>query len=373
VAASMENGLPFNSDVNGASQEGVGFNQATQRRGRRESTARAYLRPARRRSNLRVLTRAHVTKILFAGSRTTGVEYLRRGVICRARVTREVILSAGAIESPHLLMLSGVGPAATLSTRGITVTADSPQVGENLQEHPGAWLTFQMRVRTLNNELSPISQAIHGLNWLIFGRGPATTAGAQAVAFLRTDDREEQPDIQLHFTPVGYQFLSTHVLLYKEPTVSVLPNVCRPLSRGRISLSSSNPLIPPKIDMPLLSHPKDVHTLIAGCRTARDIMSRPAIRDLVLSERAPGTSVVNDEDWEAYLRRTVVGCYHPVGTCRMGGVDSVVDAQLRVRGVIGLRVVDASIMPTIPGGNTNAAAIMIGEKAADLIKADYAR
>jgi choline dehydrogenase len=369
VAAAMQAGLSFNADVNGASQDGVGFNQATQRRGWRHNTARAYLAPARGRANLKILTHAQVTRVLFSGQQATGVEYRGDGRIQRVQARREIVLAAGAVGSPHLLMLSGIGPGAALAAHDIRVLAESPNVGENLQEHPCVWLTYQMKVPTLNNEKSPLKQAWHGLNWLLRGRGPATTAGSQAVAFLRTSNAEPQPDIQLHFTPVGYKFLPSEVILYDEPTVSVAPNVCRPKSRGRIRLRSSLPDIAPIIEMPLLGDPEDVEVLIKGCVRARDIMAQRAFADLVVSETAPGAKVTGHDAWETYLRATVVPAYHPVGTCRMGSdASSVVDPQLRVRGVTGLRVADASIMPQLVSGNTNAPAIMIGEKASDLIR-----
>jgi choline dehydrogenase len=368
VESGVAAGLPFNPDPNGESQDGVGYNQATQRNGWRHSAAQAYLRPARKRANLEVVTRAQARRVLFDGRRAIGVEYERNGQIHQVRAAREVILSAGAIGSPQLLMLSGIGPASALQKHGIAVVYDAGQVGENLQEHPGAWLTYETRLPTLNNEKGLARQAIHGLNWLLFGRGPATTPGAQAVAFVRTEPDASQPDIQLHFAPVGYKFLPSEVILYDEPTVSVLPNVCRPKSRGRVTLRSPSPTDHPVIDMALLGDPSDVRLMIAGCRIAREIMQSAPMKDIVTHERAPGSAVTSDDEWEAYLRETAVPCYHPVGTCRMGGdAGSVVDPQLRVRGVEGLRVVDASIMPIIPSGNTNAAAIMIGEKGSDLI------
>jgi choline dehydrogenase len=373
VAASVESGLSFNADLNGAAQDGVGFNQATQRRGWRHSTARAYLDAARRRANLKILTRAHVTRVLLSGTRAIGVEYRQGGAVHEAVAAKEIILAAGAIGSPHLLLLSGIGPARALEPHGIRVVIDRPGVGENLQEHGGVWLTYQMRERTLNNEKGLFRQTLHGLNWLLFGRGPATTPGAQAVAFVRSDAQQTQPDIQIHFAPVGYQILPDRVALYDEPTVSVLPNVCRPRSRGRISLRSADPDDSPIIDMPLLSDPHDVRLLIRGARICREIMAQPAIESLVMQESSPGASVITDDDWTTYLRRAVVPCYHPVGTCRIGN-DSlgVVDPELRVHGITGLRVADASIMPIVPSGNTNAGAIMIGEKASDLIRATNA-
>ena len=369
VSAAVRSGLLLNEDLNGASQDGVGFNQATQRRGWRHNTARAYLRPIRSRRNLTVLTHALATKVRFAGKRAIGIEYQARGVCKIATASSEIILAAGAIGSPHLLMLSGIAPASILEAQGIPVLIDSSEVGRNLQEHPCAWLTYRMRVATLNNEKSLFKQAIHGLTWLLCGRGPATTAGSQAIAFLRTDVGAEQPDIQVHFTPIGYKFTPTEVVLYDEPTVSVAPNVCRPKSRGMLSLRSPSPLDPPRINMPLLEDPDDVRLLVAGCRQAREIMAQPEITEFVREESNPGTAVTSDSAWEQYLRRTVVPAYHPVGTCRMGNdATSVVDPELRVRGVSGLRVADASIMPQIVSGNTNAAAIMIGEKASDLIR-----
>jgi choline dehydrogenase len=369
VAAAVESGLPFLEDLNGASQDGVGFNQATQRRGWRMSTARAYLAGARRRPNLKILTRACVTRIVFAGTRAVGVEYRRHQKLQRATAAREVIVAAGAIGSPHLLMLSGVGPARQLQAHGIPVVYDSAGVGENLQEHAGPWMNYHVRVPTLNNEKGRIKQVLHGLNWLLFGRGPATTPGAQAVVFLRSTSREPQPDLQVHFAPVGYKRLPGTVVLHDEPTLSALPNVCRPRSRGRISLRTADHNDAPRIDMALLDNAEDLNLLIEGCRRIRHIMSQSSMARFVVEESAPGSAVRSDREWEEYLRDAVAPCYHPVGTCRMGSdAGSVVDPELRVRGVTGLRVADASIMPLIPSGNTNAAAVMIGEKASDLIR-----
>lgn len=369
VAAAVEAGLTFNSDVNGPSQDGVGYNQATQRRGWRHNTARAYLSPARGRSNLRIVTHAHVTRLIFTGTRVTAVEYRKGETVFRAGVHQEVVLSAGAIGSPHLLMLSGIGPAAMLRRWGIPVLVDSPEVGANLQEHPCVWLTYEMRTATLNNEKAPVKQLWHGLNWFLFGRGPATTAGSQAVAFLRTEEGLAQPDIQLHFTPVGYKFLPDGVALYDEPTVGVAPNVCRPKSRGWIVLRSRESRESPVITMPLLGNDEDRRVLIAGCLRSRQIMAESPIAEYVVLESAPGSDVQSPEAWGDYLKDAVVPAYHPVGTCRMGADSgSVVDPLLRVRGVQGLRVADASIMPTLVSGNTNAPAIMIGEKASDLVR-----
>jgi len=369
VSAAVDSGIPFNDDLNGASYEGVGFNQVTQRRGWRHNTARAYLDPARHRKNLTVLTHAYATRVLFSGPRAVGIEYKRHGKLHKAESCGEVILSGGAINSPQLLMLSGIGPADHLREHAIPVVSDRPGVGENLQEHSGVFVTYRMRVRTLNNEKSLLRQAIHGLNWLLRGKGPATSAGAQAVAFLRSDSSQKQPDIQLHFAPIGYNCLPEQVDLYDEPTVSVIPNVCRPKSRGRILLQSSDPERAPRIQMPLLEHPDDLRVLIAACRRVREIMRQPAIADFVAEETAPGPSVSSEASLAEFVRESAAPCYHPVGTCRMGSdPQSVLDPELRVRGVIGLRVADASVMPGIVSGNTNAAAIMIGEKAADLIR-----
>jgi choline dehydrogenase len=374
VEAANEFGLRRNDDVNGAIQDGVGFNQATQQRGRRCSASRAYLSRARSRPNLKIATRARVTRIQFDGARATGVEYLKHGAVRRSYARHEIILSAGAIGSPHLLMLSGIGPARMLRAMGIKVVHDNPAVGENLQEHPGAWLTFEMNLPTLNNEKSLAHQALHALAWLFTRSGAATSPGAQAVAFVRSSDQETRPDIQLHFAPIGYKVLPDRIVLYDTPTVSVLPNVCRPKSRGRVALKSPDPMIAPRIEMPLLAHADDVRLLTIGCRIARAIMAKPAIAPLVKRESSPGPSVDSDADFAAFLRSAAAPCYHPAGSCRMSdNAGGVVDSALKVRGVLGLRIADASIMPELVSGNTNAAAIMIGEKAFELVMREFPR
>lgn len=375
VKAAVEMGIPANDNLNGASQYGVGISQATQRRGWRHSTARAYLGPARTRHNLQILTRAQVTRVLFEGTRAVGVEYLRGGQARELRARCEVILSAGAIASPQLLMLSGVGPGARLQEHGVHLVHDLPGVGANLQEHCGAWLVYEVNQRTYNNDQGLIRQGLHGLNWLLFGRGPATTPGAQAIAFVHTRAAEGTfPDVQIHFTPAGYKFTPTQVELYREPAVTMVPNVSRPRTRGRIELRSADPQDAPRIAIDLLGDNDDMHRLIAASRLIRRIAAASSLREAVVREMSPGPEVQSDAQWEAFLRDNVVPVYHPAGTCKMGQDRmAVVDERLRVHGIAGLRVVDASIMPTLVSGNTNAPTIMIAEKASSMVLQDRAR
>jgi choline dehydrogenase len=369
IAAAQEQGLPFNPDVNGASQYGVGPLQATQRRGWRHSAARAYLWPALGRRNLKILTGAAVTRVLIAGGRAVGVEYVRRGRPGKA-TAGAVTLSAGALASPRLLMLSGVGPADDLRALSIPVVADLPGVGRNLQEHPGVMLSAEVSVRTYNVETDVWSVVKHGADWLLRGRGPGATPIGHAVAFARTRPGSGDADVQLTFTPIGYNTVGDGPLLHDRPAVVVAVNVCRPKARGRVRLASADPLALPVIEHPLLGEPDDLDTLRAGARLGRAILRSAAFAPFKRDELKPLAAVDADADWDDFLRRETMRFSHPVGTCRIGDdALSVVDPGLRVHGLAGLHVADASVMPTLPAANTNAAAIMIGEKAADLIGA----
>lgn len=372
IAASEHIGIPRNSDFAGRRLEGVGPVQATQWRGWRHSAADAYLKPARRRSNLSIRKRAHVTRIVLEGRRATGVTYETAGKsVHQVKALREVILCAGAIASPQLMLLSGIGPGRHLQALGINCSHDLPGVGQNLQDHVGAYMNYRVDQPTYNSEKALWRKALHGANWLLFGRGPGTTPGALAMAFVRSEPGIADPDLQLHFTPVGYKLTPEELIVLDDPVVTAIPNVNRPLSRGHLELASTNPHDHPKIYPRLLDREEDVAVLRRGCEIIREIFAAPPLARHVLGELAPGPEVQSAADWEQYLRRDSITIYHPSGTCRMGvDAKAVVDPSLRVRGISGLRVVDASIMPHLVSGNINAPTIMIGERGADLIRSE---
>lgn len=370
IKAAEAYGIPFNPDFAGAALEGVGPVQATQRRGWRHSAADAYLRPARARPNLEVRTHAHVAQVLFEGRRAAGVEYVRAGARQTVRARRGVVLSGGSIASPQLLLLSGIGPAAQLSSLGIATVQDLPGVGRNLQDHVGVYLNYRVDQPTYNMERGWIKQTRHGLNWLLFGRGPGTTPGALAMAFVRSRPELADPDLQLHFTPVGYKLTPDELILLDEPVVTAIPNVNRPESRGWLELASADFRAPPRIEARLLEDERDVTVLVRGAEILRDIFRTEPLAGHVRSELSPGPETRTRDEWEAYLRRDSVSIFHPAGTCKMGQDRmAVVDHRLKVHGVDGLHVVDASIMPQLVSGNINAPTIMIGEKGADLVLA----
>jgi choline dehydrogenase len=362
-AAAVAAGLAANPDYNGATQDGVSPPQVTQRRGRRWSAARAYL--GQRRPNLHLVTGAEVQRVVIRDGRATGVVYRRGGVETLAEAG-EIVLSAGAIGTPKLLMLSGIGPAAELAALGIPVVRDMPGVGANLAEHPNANMSWDVRPRTYNVEVNGPRALLHAVNWALFRRGPATSPYPHAVAFFRSSPDVADPDIQLMFGPFAFDFSPAGVVPYLRPAVTVVAALNYPRARGRVRLRSADPADKPVIEHALLSEPEDVARLTRACRFVRTIFEQEALKADVIAERLPGPGVETDAEWDAYLRRTTFLGYHPVGTCAMGP-DGVVDAALRVRGIDGLRIADASIIPGPISGNTNAAAIMIGEKAADLI------
>lgn len=369
--AAMECGLPFNGDVNGASQFGVGALQATQKRGWRHSASKAYLWPARKRTNLTILTGALTRRVLIEKGQAVGIEYQKKGEVLSARARKEVILCAGALASPKLLMLSGIGPAQTLRQHGIPVVCDLPGVGQGLQEHPGVMISAEVNVRTYNVETDPWSVIKHGMNWLFRGRGPGATPIGHAVAFAKTRPDETEPDVQLTFTPIGYNTVGDGPLFFPMPAVVIAVNVCRPLARGQVTLRSADPADLPRIEHVMLGQEDDRRRLRDGAKMARQFFNTGAFAPYMQGELHPGAQVTEDEQWDAFLRSHCIRFSHPVGTCRMGpdgDENAVLDPQLRLRGVRGLRVADASIMPSLPSANTNAPAIMIGEKAADLIR-----
>jgi choline dehydrogenase len=373
VEAAQAYGIPPNHDFAGATIEGVGFVQATQHRGWRHSAADAYLHPIRRRPNLEIKTRALVNCIRLDGKRATGVDYLRSdGTQASVAAARSVIMSAGAIATPQLLMVSGLGPAETLKRLGIGVRHDLPGVGQNLQDHVGVYLNYRVDQPTYNSQQSPIWRARHALEWLFLGRGPATTPGALAMAFVRSGADAPDPDLQLHFTPIGYKLTPEALIVLDEPVVTAIPNVNRPLSRGELTLAAADIRTPPVIKPRLLEHPRDIEVLRRGGRMLRRIFETEPLSRHIVSELVPGADIRSDEDWEGYLRSDSVTIFHPCGTCRMGVDDmAVVDPQLRVRGLDNLSIVDASVMPHLVSGNINAPVIMIGERGADFLREQY--
>jgi len=363
-------GYKLNPDQNGESQEGVGPCQASQKRGLRMSSARSFLRPALRRSNLRLKTKALVETVVITNGRAEGVRFKHDGLNCIARANREVILSAGSIASPKILMLSGIGPAGSLRDKGIDVLVDLPAVGQNLQEHPCVMLSRGSTISTLNTELGLWKFIRHGLNYLLTGSGPASCSVGHAQLFSRTRENLRLPNIQTVMTPLAYQMdtLQEGLRMHPSPAMSLAVCLLHPRSRGSISLLSSDPAAPPVIAHQLLGDGDDTAQLIEGCKAAMAILDARPLDDLLTEMIMPPRRPTSDAEWRAYLTTAAFRGDHPVGTCRMGeDPDAVVDSSLRVKGVKGLRVVDASIMPTLPSGNTNAVVMMIAEKASHMI------
>ena len=387
IEAAQEAGHAYNEDYNGAEQLGVSRGQLTQKGGLRHSVALAYLSKAKRSPNFTLVKHAMVERVLFDGTRAVGVAFNQRGIPGRAQATREVILSAGAIASPKLLLLSGVGSDDTLRDHRIDVVCDVPGVGQNLQEHLYATLQFAVTERTLNRYFTPRKMIESGLDFLVNRRGPLTAAFAHVVLFGSVDHSPHPVDYQTFFAPLGVTSETGEsdwphttasgrhdvnaMKLMNIPAVTILPSIVHSKVRGEITLRSRNPADSPVIRHALLSDPDDIEMLLTAARNVREIMAAPPMKGYVRSEVLPGDGVQTDAEWLEYLRVHAFRGEHPCGTCRMG-VDAlaVVDPRLRVRGVEALRVADASIMPRLPSGNTNAPAIMIGEKCADLVLED---
>ncbi|MDZ7709724.1 MAG: choline dehydrogenase [Roseovarius sp.] len=375
VAAAQDAGYPFNPDYNGATQEGVGYFQLTARNGRRCSAAVAFLNPVRGRDNLTIVTRAQASRITFDGTRATGVAYRdRSGVEHIVRAGREVILSSGAIGSPHLMMLSGLGEAAHLAEHGIEVLRDLPGVGRNMQDHLQARLVFKCNEPTLNDEVRSLwDQARIALKYAMFRAGPMAMAASLATGFMRSGDHVETPDIQFHVQPWSADSPGEGVHPFSAFTMSVCQ--LRPESRGQIRLASADPATYPTIHPNYLATETDCRTIVEGIKIARRIARHAPLNSKISQEFRPDASLDMDDydgtlDWARNYSTTI---YHPAGTCKMGqGPGAVVDARLRVHGITGLRIADCSIMPEIVSGNTNAPAIMIGEKASDMILEDHA-
>ena len=368
IASAMALGIPRNDDFNGATQEGTGYYQATARNGRRCSTAVGYLRPAQKRPNLRVEVKALATRLLFDGKRAAGVAYEADGVKREVRATREVILAAGTINSPQLLQLSGVGPRALLERHGIPVLHDAPGVGEDLQDHFYC-RTFWRCTRpiTLNDDMqSWWRQAKIGLQYLLFRHGPLTVSAGYAAAFVRTRPELPRPDAQLYF--INFSTAKRGGVLHPFSGFTLSMSQTQVESRGHVHIASPDPRAAPSIRYNYLATPNDRRVMVDGLKLIRRIAGTAPLRDYVAAEEFPGPRVQSDEDWLAFCREAGDTVFHPTSTCRMGtDARAVVDPELRVRGVERLRVVDASIMPSVPSGNINAAVIAVAEKAADLI------
>jgi choline dehydrogenase len=374
VAAAVEAGLPANNDFNGARQEGAGHFQSTTNQGRRWSTAAAYLRPTRRRWNLTIWTNAHATRILVENNRAVGVSFITDGILQTVRVRGEVIVCNGVFNSPQLLQLSGLGPAELLQDIGIPVIRDIPAVGADLRDHFNVRLAFRCTKRiTLNHVANSfVRRALAGARYALFRSGSLANNGVCAGAFARSDDRLDRPDIQFYF--INWSIAARNgarARAHNFPGFSVDVVHLRPEARGSVRIKSADPLVPPAIRFNFLRSREDVRALTAGMRLARKIAKQPALAGYLSEEILPGPRVNTDEEFEAAIRAHGISTLHAVGTCRMGADGAaVLDPRLRVRGVERLRVVDASIMPSVPAGNTNAPTIMIGEKASDMLLED---
>ncbi len=374
VAAAQAEGYPFNPDYNGETQEGVGFFQLTARNGRRCSSAVAYLNPVKDRANLTIITHALVQKVELDGTRATGVSYRdKSGATQTIKAAKEIILCGGAINSPQVLMLSGIGEAAQLAEHGIKVEKDLPGVGKNMQDHLQARLVYKCNEPTLNDEVrSLFGQAKIALKYAMFRAGPMTMAASLATGFLKTREDLETPDIQFHVQPLSAENPGKGADPFSAFTMSVCQ--LRPESRGEIRLNSAEPTTYPKIIPNYLSTETDCRTIVEGVNIARRIARNAPLTSKISEEFRPHSSLdMNDYDATLdWARNNTASIYHPTGTCKMGdGKDAVVDERLRVHGITGLRVADCSIMPEIVSGNTNAPAIMIGEKVSDLIREDH--
>ncbi len=394
IDAAGQTGLARLDDYNAWARNGAARSQVTQVRGFRQSAADAFLAPARRRSNLTVRSDALVTRVTMQDGRADGVEYVVDGITRTARARREVLLCAGAFGSPKLLMLSGIGPGDDLAGHGIPVVADLPGVGRNLQDHPASALVFKVRDRTLNQDVTPLRLLRHGIDFALRGRGAITSTSNHAVAFARLDPASPVSQIELIFMAFGLAPATGNAgsdghggglrrltarsggrgegrrQAAAEPLVTAQAALLHPRSRGQVTLRSGDPSEPPLIRFDLLGDGDDIADLTAATRRVREIFSAPAMQRHVVSEQTPGPGVDDDRSWEEHLRATTFRLCHPTSTCAMGtGTDAVVDPALRVRGVERLRVIDASVMPSLPGANTNATTVMIAERGSDLVRA----
>ena len=374
ITACEQAGIPRNPDVNGADQEGASYYQLTVKNGQRCSAAVAYLHPAMGRANLTVETRALTTRILFEGTKAVGVEYVQNGVKKTARAKAEVLLAGGAINSPQLLQLSGVGPGALLQEHGIAVVKDLPGVGENLQDHYMIAQSWRLKAGVISvNELSKGVRVIgEAFKYLFARKGLLTLSAAHIAAFCKSRPDLASPDIQFHMLPASMNLEKAmneqKMELDDLPGLTIAPCQVRPESRGWIRIKSPDGSVYPAIQPNYLSDPLDQEVAVASLKWGRKIASQKALEPYIDHEMLPGEMMQSDEMLLGFAKMAGSTLYHPVGTCQMGhGPQAVVDTQLRVHGVQGLRVIDASVMPRLISGNTNAPTIMIAEKAADMI------
>jgi choline dehydrogenase len=370
-------GYPRIADFNSKDPEGVGIYKITTRKGIRESTARGYLHPALARSNLSLRLKSHALRILFDDNRAAGVTYLHRGATLGAQARKAVILCLGSINTPQLLQLSGVGDGALLQRHGIEVSVDSPAVGQHLQDHLDLTFLYRSKVPTLNNDLYPLSGKLKaGIRYVLTRRGQLAISINQAGGFVRSDPGRPHPNLQLYFSPLSYERAQWPIrrLMNPDPFPAFMVsfNICRPTSRGRVEIRSANPLDPPLIYSNYLATEHDLGEALAGMHVLRKLGASAPLSRLIEREVSPGPEKQSDADLLQDFRERASTTFHPTSTCRMGPdpAGSVVDARLRVHGVRALRIVDASIFPRIPTGNTNAPTIMVAEKGSALIAED---
>jgi choline dehydrogenase len=370
MKAAAKLGHPITDDHHGEQPEGFGFGETTTGKGRRASASRAFLHPVKARSNLTIEVGALARRILFEKGRAIGIEYQKHGESRQALAERETILAGGTYNSAQLLLVSGVGPADELRASGVALVADLPGVGRNLQEHASVFVHCAAKDSMLR-DLRWDKVALSMLQWMAFGTGLLASQATSVHALVRTRPEIERPDVQMFFNPARMDAKVWLPLFgpHQQHQLNAIALLLHPESRGALTLRTADPADPPCIRLNVLTSRADIDTLIRGLKIIREIFATPPLSELIERELEPGGAVESDAQLEAYLRANVIVSHHPVGTCRMGhGPDCVVDPQLRVYGVERLRVCDASIMPTVPGGNTNAPSIMIGEKASDLIR-----
>ena len=376
LSGCAEAGIPTLEEHNDGSDFGAFMAQTNQRRGLRCGTEKAYLRPARRRRNLMIVTEAEVKCLRLDSRRAVGIEFIRDGIRQFAKARRETILSAGALGSPALLMRSGIGPANYLCSRGIEPLCDRSEIGQNLQEHPIGRVSKFVSVPTLNMQLGRVAMLRHTLNFLLRRKGPLSAPAIQAMALAKTSDDLDRADVQLHFSPLAYSIKAdAHTIVSSpmapRPALTIAASICKPKGRGHIVLGEDGR---PRVVHQLLGNEDDVSTLIAGLRLIQRIFETPSFQAIVEGDFLPVPLPADRSGWLEYLRGTACLTWHPAGTCRMGSDEAaVVDPELRVNEIGGLRIADVSIMPTLPSCNTNAPTIMIGERAAELMRASIKR